>query len=193
LKILFSLKIFVLLACISCGKKYNISSNDIKFNPYRGGEKLIFKSKNGNVKTVLIKKVVKSYGADDPLSVLPNKQQVLNVYVHFSDSIYNATLENLEGPFFSILALKDNRTIYIFSLNLGSANFYGNSYENKYINQMQSQTLRCGSKEYKDILVLRPNETKYKERSDYITTLYWSKSKGYVRYDLNNGEFWELQ
>lgn len=31
------------------------------------------------------------------------------------------------------------------------------------------------------------------KESDYVTKLYWSKSKGLVRYDKSNGDYWELK
>jgi hypothetical protein len=31
------------------------------------------------------------------------------------------------------------------------------------------------------------------QRSDFVTKVYWSKSKGLVRYDKKDGVYWELQ
>jgi hypothetical protein len=45
---------------------------------------------------------------------------------------------------------------------------------------------------FKDILVFEDKIGEYKDRDNHIERFYWSKDYGYVRYELKNGYFWEL-
>ena len=49
-------------------------------------------------------------------------------------------------------------------------------------------------KEYDDYVYIIEDEdwVNFKKRSDYITKIYWSKSKGLIRYDKKDSVYWEL-
>ncbi len=49
------------------------------------------------------------------------------------------------------------------------------------------------AKAYNDIYVIDDEDwLNFKQRSNYVTKLYWSKSQGLIRYDKQDGVFWEL-
>ena len=181
------------LLLISCGKKLRIAANDLSFNVYKGGETLIFKSNTGSIEKIYVKKIDKSFQLSDPLAVFPNKYEILKIFVHFSDSNYVATLENLQGPIFSISTFKDNLSDFKFSFQLNNAHFYSNSFDSKIINSLSTQDLNCNGKIYKDVIKILPTNLECIDREDYITAIYWSKSKGYVRCDLKNNKYWQLE
>lgn len=46
---------------------------------------------------------------------------------------------------------------------------------------------------FTDVYVINPIDNfGRKNRNDYVTKLYWSKSQGLVRFDKSDSEYWEL-
>lgn len=49
------------------------------------------------------------------------------------------------------------------------------------------------SKIYNDVYIIDDEDwLNFKQRSNYVKKLYWSKSEGLIRYDKQEGVFWEL-
>jgi len=152
----------------------------------------VFKSNSGDFDTIFVKEITKGKVEDDPLAVNPNYYEQLDVIVRHSDPTWGVH-RYLENSFLGLSAAGDGNTIISFDLAAKKSWFYADSYYKNDLNKCPTQTLQGKNWEFNDVIKLQPQSQKYFERDEFITAAYWSKSKGYIRYDLKNGVFWELQ
>lgn len=180
-----------------CGKNYSLSKSDLRWNPYKGGEVLVFKSNQGDTDTIYVRIIEKAKTDDDPLAASPNKREVLNVVVKHTNPTPTNSKDQMEDSFLELYAARDKNTLIDFDLMAKNSWFYGESFYINDLNRLKESTLDINGNIYKDVVVIEPQEKirneYYDEREEFVTKIYWSKSKGYIRYDLKNGVFWELQ
>ncbi|MDX5477359.1 MAG: hypothetical protein LPJ98_02785, partial [Cyclobacteriaceae bacterium] len=99
----------------------------------------------------------------------------------------------LENIFLSVFKNKSGETMLDIRLNTKDAWFYSNG-KSILIDDLTEQgfsTVDTAYWEYNDVLVFTVDDY-YFDRSNFVVKLYWSKSKGLIRYDKKNGEYWEL-
>ncbi len=182
----------VLLGILGCSKTYKLNSDDLKRNPYNGGEILIFQNNHGMTDTIFIKSVNRTKTVDDNLSVFPNYHESLDVMVKHSDPTPPNEQRYLESSFFNLYATNDKNTIFTFSLAAKNSWFYADTYYKNDLDKLSVQKFTGKNFVYEDVIKLEPQRMEYFERNEFVTAVYWSKSKGYVGYDLKNGVHWEL-
>jgi len=182
---------------MGCGKNYSLSNSDLRWNPYKGGEVLVFKSNQGDTDTIFVRVIEKTKTDDDPLAAFPNKREVLSVVVKRTNPTPMNSKNQMEDSFFELYAVKDKNTLIDFGLMAKNAWFYGESFYINDLNKLDESTLDINGHIYNDVVVIEPQEKirneYYDEREEFVTKIYWSKRKGYIRYELKNGVFWELQ
>lgn len=180
---------------IGCGKNYNLSKSDLKWNPYKGGEVLVFHCNKGDTDTIIVQAIETAKVDSDPLAPFPNHQEILNVIVKHSTP-FNSK-QKMEDSFVRLEAVKDKNTLVSFKLLAKNSWFYSESYYINDLNKLKENAMTIKGNIYSDVIVIEPQENikkeYYDERDEFVTKLYWSKSKGYIRYDLKNGVYWELQ
>ena len=93
----------------------------------------------------------------------------------------------------------DGETTFEINFTAKNAWFYGDGkYSKDQILNAKSRTLFVQNIRYNDVLVITPKwehpemESLSSDRKDFITKIYWSKAHGLVRYEILNGEYWEL-
>ena len=192
------LRLFIMIlnfiSIISCKSKEKLSKGDLKWNPYKGGEVLVFQNNQGTTDTIFVNAIKKESVPDDPLSIFQKYYEVLNVVVKHSNPITVNEHNYLESSFFELSASDGHDTFVSFHLAAKGAWFYSSSsFSGKYLENMPVMTLKTKNFIYDDVIKLESQSIDYYDRDEFITALYWSKSKGYVRYDLKNGVYWELQ
>ena len=182
LKIVFSI---VALSLLSCSVQ-KIPKEDIAFNPYKSGNVLIFKSNLGAYDTIFITDVKTIILPGRPMAVFPRKSELLMVIAKRSNPSFSGYIEN------SIIEI-DTYNIY-FDFFAKNAKFYGGSFnERDEIERLPEQTLSVNGQSYHDVVILESKENEYSERENFIDKIFWSKSKGFIKYNLRNGVIWELE
>ncbi len=193
LKFISALAIFSLLT--SCKRHYDLSENDYKWFPYSGNETLLFNSSNGDTDSIIFLK-------KDTLTAYPEAQnpfgttyEEVSVFCRHSDpDPPGGQHRYLENYFVELKKSKDRKARLHFNLNAKNAAFYKLS--GLSIDSLASQTpvtFQTKYKTYRDVYVVEDEDwLGFKQRSNYVTKLYWSKSEGLIRYDKQDGVYWEL-
>jgi hypothetical protein len=192
---MLKISVIALLLCMlpACSSTYRLSPDDIKWNPYKGGEVLVFQSNNGNTDTLFVKEVETAKTPTDNLALFPNHREILNVVVTHTRPIPFNTEERMEDSFFELYGTKDKNTLINFQFKARNAWFYSESYYKKDLEKSAALQLTTKNAVYFDVIKLEPASKEYADRNEFVTALYWSRSKGYVRFDLKNNVYWELQ
>jgi len=179
---------------VSCKSSYKLTTSEKAFNPYAAGDILVFKANTGETDTVFILEIERMKGPIDQLAIFPDKAEHLNVFVRHSDPSPPRGIQRyLENNFLEIHKWNRQTATVDFDFSASSAWFYGGNGLNMtdFLNS-QKHELTIGSVKYTDIVVLNSGNTEYRERNNFISKIYWSISKGYVKFDLFNGKTWEL-
>jgi len=188
----FIIFIIALLSLInSCGTHYELSEEDIKWQPYNGGEILIFKSNSGEIDTLFVEEKIEMYtGEKGPDWFQFDDWDYLEVNCTMPSS---SNLNNKEN-YYTFLSLNSSKTgSYIsFSFSNNNVRFYSSNYIIKNLIEKPLIELENENMTFSDVLVLESDNKDYSYRKNFITKIYWSKSKGYVRYELENGSHWDL-
>lgn len=163
------LALFMLFSC----KTYKMSENDLKWQPYKKGDVLIFESNKGEIDTVVIKSIETYINPDDPLAVFPNKLQSLFVISERS------ILEMSAG---------EKGTYINFTMHLGNNKL-------KYPNTLRSITeMDEAKKDKNNRYVIEANEyyDNMKDRPFDLRYIYWSKEYGYLGLEFKDNYVWTL-
>ena len=154
--------------------------------PYKGNETLVFSSNTGDTDTIVfIKK--------DTLIAYP-EAQALNGKTYEVVRIFAKYSNGASRDFVELQKSKDKIARLHFNLSAKDAVFYrltGLIIDS--LSQQQTNSLATKSKTYNDIYIIDSDDwLNFKQRSDYVTKLYWSKSEGLIRYDKQDSIYWEL-
>lgn len=181
-----------IIGLMGCRVTYELNKDDLKWNPYKGGEVLVFQSSQGDSDTIFVKEVRTTSVPNDPLAIFQKYHDVLNVNVKHSDPKSINEHRYLENCFFELTATNDHNTIFGFSLAAKNSWFYTDSFFKKDLEMLSIGELITKNNIYKDVIKLEPKSNRYYDRDEFIVAVYWSKNTGYVRFDLKNGVYWEL-
>lgn len=187
----------LLLASItlSCSRTYNLTPNDYAWMPYKGNETLIFNSNIGDTDTIFFLKKDTFFVYSDPLAVNGIKYEEVAIFCQHSDpSPPDGKHRYLESYFMHINKSKDKKARLEIELSAKDAWFYrigGPRIDS--LESIRPMVLKTKTKVYDDVFIIEDEDwMNFKQRSDYVTKAYWSKSEGLVRYDKQNNVFWEL-
>jgi hypothetical protein len=188
--------IAIVLFFMSCESHYKLSDNDYRWFPYSGNEILVFNSNNGDADTIFFLK-------KDTLTAYPEAQnpfgstfEEVSIFCRHSDPAPpDGKHRYLENYFVDLEKSKDRSARLHFNLNAKDATFYKLSGQK--IDSLGKQTpitFKTRYNQYNDVYVVEDEDwLNFKQRSNYVTKLYWSKSQGLIRYDKQNGIYWELE
>ena len=178
----------------SCGKTINLSDEDFKWIPYKGNEILVFTSNTGESDTIFLLRAGRESVPSDPLDIFPTELEHFSIGAKHSDpSPPSGNHRYLESDFLNLFVGKDKETYLSIHFTAKNAWFYGGGYlELKDLDTIRQTALTTKAGHLTDIIIIRPDSDEYYNRNDFITNLYWSKSKGLIRYDKKDGLYWEL-
>ncbi|MFT3796631.1 hypothetical protein [Flavobacterium sp.] len=182
----FQMMCLLMIGCCIGGCASRLSKRSVKFNPYQKGDTLVFRSNSGDRDTIFITSVEKVMMPGPPLAVFPIRTQILQVMARKTDSNFQRYLEN---PLLEI----DNTMVDFYLWTRGGTFYNGSFFDLAALQKMPRSTQTIGGKTYEDIIAIKSPNTEYQSRSNFIETLYWSISSGFVKYELRNGKVWELQ
>lgn len=183
------------LTFVSCNKTIHLTKADRRWMPYLGNESLVFKANSSEMDTIYLIGKDTLWGHPDPLFSL-RKYEILSVFSRFKDMYDDGVnFRYLQNTFISIKRTINSGSDLLINFNSKSAKFYRfNPIRIDSLNSVEPKTFRVGQSIYNDVYVFNSEDDNglYKERNDYITKIYWSKSRGVVRFDKQRGEYWEL-
>jgi|GEM_PF-2826738 len=190
-----SISCLLILSILSCSTNSGLTDRDLMINPYKEGDFFVFSNYKGGVDTFFVERVQRYKAEVDPLDVIPKHYEVLEVVIRYPNStLLNGQRSYDRDVFFDLSAAKNGNTLIGFRFKSKGVKFYSEKRYSKFIlEEKRLSSLNTKNHIYTDVLKIKSLDTEYEQRSDFITAIYWSKSKGYVRYDLKNGTYSELQ
>jgi len=194
-KLLFFFFLATLL--LSCTQKKRLSENDYCWMPYKGNETLQFESSTGNSDTVFLLKKDTIWSFPNESFFTGHQYQVVRIFCSHSDSVAaDKSIRYLENDFCSIRKDKNNDVALIIGLTTKDAVFYRMSPINlDSLYKTRPVTLKINKNKYNDVFIINAEDYSgyFYNRSDYVTKIYWSKSRGLIRYDKKNKIYWALK
>ena len=162
---------------------HKIPEEDYALIPYKGDETLFFKSNRG----------------DRDFAVLTGTRKledgVFWVYYDHTDRNYrDESQDKVKGQQFIFLyGEKDGNTSFSLEFEGKNAGWYGRIRcpREMYLSAPEI-SLTINDTILNDVLVIPGADRNYYDREDFIVRLYWSRSKGVVRYDKKGDEIWTL-
>ena len=182
----------LLMIFLSCNKSINLTCSDKNWQPYGVGDTLIFKSNLGDTVNVIVSDIESYSGRMGPDIVQKGVWESLKVncteFIGKSINKIN-TFELLELSSME----EDNNCSIRFKCPIKGAKIYeAQELYRKDLEEIKLKSLTIGNLHFDDVIEYQVREKKYSDRSDFISKIYWSKSYGYVRFDLNNTGYWML-
>jgi hypothetical protein len=189
----FIVPILAILVFASCGKTQRLTKEDFSWMPYKGTEMLAFTSNSGATDTIFSIKRDTLLAYPEAQSVTGTKYEVVSVFCKHTDKTSD-TYRYLENSLVEIKKYKDAKARLHIHLSTKDANFYmlsGFSIDS--LEKFKPIALQTKYDYYNDVYVLTAEDwLNFKERSDYVTKIYWSKAQGIIRYDTQDATYWEL-
>ena len=180
--------IALLTICVltSCRGTFRLSDEEHEWMPYNGNERLVFASNTGDIDTIFFLK-------KDTLIAYP-EAQALNGKTYEVVRIFARYSSGASKDFVELQKSKDKKARLHFNLSTKDANFYRlTGIRIDSLAQQQFSSLSTKHKTYNDVYVIGDEDwLNFKQRSNYVTKLYWSKSEGLIRYDKQDSVYWEL-
>ena len=179
----FFLVILILTGC----KKYTFSSKELQWQPYKAGDILIIESNEKTIDTIWIKEIEVYSNPNDNLALLPDYVETMFVSGEYKPQYVNQKINNDKKYFVELLKLNSQEKSYInFSLSQPKSNI---SYPSVlcYISDLKNKF----EQKKKNIIEIKANDI-----NDIQTdgkSFLWSKNYGYLKYNFNDGSFWELK
>ncbi len=163
--------------------------------PYKGNETLVFSSNTGDTDTIFFLKKDTLIAYPEAQALNGRTYEVVRILCRHSDVWPpGGSHRYLDNDFVKLEKSKDKKARLHFNLSAKDANFYRlTGIRIDSLAQRQFTLLATKGKTYNDVYIIENEDwLNFKKRSDYVTKLYWSKSQGLIRYDKQDGEYWEL-
>jgi len=179
---------FGLIIFTSCAN-YSLSSEELKWNPYNVGDELVFVDNKGAMMNLKI-------------TSLDRNVSKINPYAGNFSGKYEQLIVNylfINGPdreLHTLLAIgKDpkGRGFFNPTLEIPRIIHQSNPFSFDELQRKAKTQLTVRGKTYYDVLIFNPTTPTETLAIPHITKLYWSISKGCVKFVLSNNTIWELQ
>ena len=180
--------IFLCIAIFSCSQNVTrLSDEEKKWNPYENGDRLVFESSTFENDTIYIKEV--EFVFPDGIGVVDYNQSLRVLAEHTDPQNENRVWET----FTLILAAKTQKksSYAIFDLRAKNAQFMPQRFSFDVLNKLKEIKLSVPYGEFSDVIRLVNNED-YSNIPTAIEIIFWSKNKGYIRFDKYDGTSWRL-
>jgi hypothetical protein len=180
----------------SCVKTHKLSKKNYEWMPYHGNETLVFISNSNDADTIFLLKKDTLLAYPEAQSLFGIKYEVVTIFCKHTDPWPpDGQHRYLENVFVELGKSKDGRARFSFNLAAKDANFYRLSgIRLDSLAEQSSIIFPTRYKTYNDVYIIDAEDwLNFKKRSDFVTKLYWSKSAGLIRYDKQDGVYWELK
>lgn len=180
-----------LIILISCNENRTYLTKDEKnWNPYSKGQKLVFETRTGVLDSIFVEDI--KFTFPDGIGVI-NKNEILTV-IGRNKSENNQELSSL---IFKIYAGNLKRGSRIkFHVSIKDSKLYSNFTDyydiENYLMKLPEKKISVIKGSFDDVIKIK-SIGNYSNYPNAIEFIYWSKSKGYIRFDEYNGTIWELK
>ena len=163
--------------------------------PYNGNEILVFSSNAGETDTIFFLQKDTLIAYPEAQSLNGKTYEVVRIFCRHSDAWPpDGKHRYLDNDFVELKKSKDKIARLDFHLSAKDAHFYRlTGIRIDSLSQQPLSSFVTKSKTYNDVYIISAEDwLNFKQRSDYVTKLYWSKSEGLIRYDKQDSVYWEL-
>jgi len=163
--------------------------------PYKGNEVLVFKSNKSELDTIRITKInIQTHPPNLGDIFWAKNTEVLRVH-------YDINCKNCDAIITYEVQNFSSKTNIYYDLKINEKKYYhGTNF--KTFKKLKTRTVKVNGTVYDDVILIERKEKikKLNARLDSIfyqnmyaiDKLYCSKSKGFVRFEINPNEYWEL-
>ncbi|MFC4267306.1 hypothetical protein [Polaribacter marinivivus] len=162
-----TISLFIILLTLSSCKEY-LSEKDLKYMPYKNGERLIFENENLNLIDTIIISNLEKFIPDGP-------------QLHFNETIIAKTGESYLVRINAGYGKNSDSYLEIEGL-IGK--FYLEDFE-----KLKKHKLEYEGKTIYDVIILKTE----KEGNSRIKKVYWSISEGIIKYETKKGNIWKIK
>jgi hypothetical protein len=151
-----------------------------------------FKSNFGEIDTIFIFEKDTIFGYPEAQKFNGIMTQQIQVSASLSNNSEKGGLQDELGRFFVLSRNQNNQTS--IRVGLMTEDFWFYQTKNILLEDLINAgfiDFKIGCRRYDDVVVLS-GDRGYSSRENFIDMLYWSKSKGLVRYEKTDGECWDL-
>ena len=191
------LLIFIFLMLLaSCSWKRHLSKKDYEWMPYKGNEVLVYVSNLGNRDTISLLEKDTIWSYPEAQAIVGFEGELVRVFCKHSDTvIQDRSIQYIENNFCSVEENKNGHSVLEVDLNTKDATFYRLSLiKLDSLDKVKPVVLKTKYAQYNDVYIMDGEDYlgSFRKRYDFVTKIYWSKTKGLVRFDKQDGVYWEL-
>jgi hypothetical protein len=168
----------------ACGKTSKLSKEDYSWMPYEGDETLVFKSNAGETDTIFILGKDTLFAYPEAQAIDGTKYEEVSVFCNPNGRAELSTGRSFH--LFKVQKAKDNRTELVFDLAAKNAVFYRLAVVKvDSLSKVSPVSVETAYGKYDDVYIIYPDSyaKDFSDRKNYVVKLYWSKSKGLIRYE----------
>lgn len=168
------------------GELHYLSREEQRWNPYSWGQILVFVSSENELDTVIIAEANK-YFVD---AIGAPKNQRVRVW---GKRKVDKSQKFERFPLLLVAAGTNSDSSWIdFETQSKNGSFWGGTHLELFnLRSLEYTSVKTPFRPFRDVLVI--NELSGRELNDSdISTVYWSKGYGFVRFDHKNGTVWKL-
>ena len=173
---------------ISCSQNRTyLTEQEKAWNTYKKGQALIFESFDGRTDTLTVteaddKRFPDGFGAE--------KNERLRVLARLDNQ--STSRKPFEITLLYISSKTANESSKIdFELSIAGGIFWGKAFPIHELEEYNERFLETSFKTYNDVIKIEDNSNRVLDKNE-ITTIFWSKSVGYVKCVTKDGTTWEL-
>jgi hypothetical protein len=156
--------------------------------PYKKDQVVIFKSKQGEVDSIKIDSLFKMEGDINMYNPFANKYEEIEVSVHHSKDTYPIN-------FIQLTKSRDKHARLQIQFLPGNSWFYSmNGDRIDSLIKLKGKKIKIGVNTFNDVCFLYPQDIFNRtSENNFVTKVYFSKKYGIIKFDRQDGNYWELK
>ncbi len=187
-KLTFLLIAALSLSCLCSCSIYNFSRKQKRWNPYKAGQKIVFRSQAGKTDTIYIMSV-EAFEHTAPMALISDVNHSIAITARVPNPFTNVGDRHFTHSYQTIVGLHTNDGDANVDIHL---DVYGHCFVsemNSFKKLENSITMTLGGKTYNDIIIFECNNEKYCSDHKAMRRLYWSNKFGIVQYTVGEEEW----
>ena len=177
----------ITMLILSCSENRTyLTEVEKEWNPYKKAQEIVFESSSGLLDSIFIEDI--NYDFPDGIGVI-DKYEILTVIGINKTDIY----QEKSNFVFMIHAKTLKRGSRIkFNISIKGSQFHSDYYSIDNLMKLPEEKVSVIYGSFDDVIKIK-SAGKDSNMRNNIEYIYWSKSKGYVRFDEYDGTIWQLK